>query len=243
MELSISKSGPPKNGGRDRLIKEDLLAMLSHELKAPLSTIKLYVQMVLNKANKHDDRVTVDLLRKADGQVTEMTAIIDNILDMSLIASGYKTLKVQRFDVSILIREVSFTCLQAGKTHYIHHENLGSKQISADRSKIKQVLQNLVSNAIKYSPYQSEITISSKVAEGNLKVSVCDQGIGISPACQEKIFDRFYRVDCNEVSNKKGYGIGLYLVQQIIHQHGGKINVESKEGNGSIFSFSLPVNR
>ena len=223
------------------LLKEDLLVMLSHELKAPLSTIKLYVQMARNMAKKSNDLLIADLLHKADNQVTEMTSVIENILDISLIASGRASLQTQHFDMDKLIREVICSHFYLIKTHHIRLSNEGEQLVCADRSKIKQVIQNLLSNAIKYSPEQSEIIINCKSAGEQLRVSVHDKGMGISPVHVEKLFKKFYRAECDEVKNKKGYGIGLYIVKEIIRQHKGEVWVESVEGAGAVFHFSLPI--
>jgi two-component system sensor histidine kinase VicK len=215
--------------------KDDLLLMLGHELKAPLSTIKLYIQMVIKGAKCGES-----LLLKADNQVDEVTAIIDNLLDMSMIVSGKLALRTQPFDMSILIEEVIYCLFPNEKTHIIKTYNESVQMICADRGKIKQVIQNLLSNAIKYSPKQSVINIVSTTTNGHLQVSIRDNGIGISMAHQQKLFTRFYRVSSVAVQKKKGYGIGLFLVKEIVRQHGGQVWVESTEGCGSAFYFSLP---
>jgi two-component system sensor histidine kinase VicK len=223
------------------LLKDDLMVMLSHELKTPLSTIKLYVQMVHNMAKKANDQQATILLCKADNQVMEMDSIIESVLDMSLIASGKRTLQTRRFDMSILIEDVICNLSYTVRTHNITANNEGIQIICADRCKIKQAIHNLLSNALKYSPKQSDIIISSKFNGDHLQVSVGDKGPGISPEHQKKLFNRFYRAECDEVKTKEGYGIGLYIVDEIIRQHQGKIWVESVEGSGAVFHFALPV--
>lgn len=223
------------------LLKDSLLAMLSHELKTPLTTIKLYVQMVKNMVKNSNDQMAANLLHKADNEVIEMASIIENILDMSAIASGRTILQIHTFDIAALIREVIDNHFQAVETHQIYANYEGIQLICADRSKIKQVIQNLLSNAVKYSPEQSAIAISSKLDCDQLRVSIRDKGLGISPEHQKKLFNKFYRAECDEVKNKEGHGIGLYIVKEIIHQHGGKVWVESKEGSGATFYFSLPI--
>jgi len=220
------------------LLKDDLLAILSHELKSPLSTVKLCVQRAIKI--KQNDHLATDLLKRADGQVDEMTSIIDNILDMSLIASGKKNLQLHCFDINTLIQEVTSSFFYHVKTHYINACNDGVQLIYADRSKIKQVLHNLLSNAIKYAPEQSAITISSTLSSGQIHVSVQDKGPGISEEYQQKLFNRFYRAESDEVKSKKGHGIGLYIVKEIVQQHRGRVWVESIAGSGTIFHFSLP---
>ena len=223
------------------LLNDSLLAMLSHELKTPLTTIKLYVQMVRNMVKNSNDQLAANLLHKADNEVKEMASIIENILDLSSIASGKTTLQSHSFDMAVLIREVICNHFHMLENHYIEENHEGAQLICADRSKIKQVIQNLLSNAVKYSPEQSAITINSKLDGDELKVSVWDKGLGISPEHQKKLFNKFYRAECDEVKNKEGHGIGLYIVKEIIRQHGGKVWVESEEGSGAGFYFSLPA--
>ena len=222
------------------LLKDDLMVMLSHELKTPLSTIKLYVQMVRNMAKKADDQQAAILLCKADNQVTEMDSIIESVLDMSLIASGKRSLQTRNFDINLLIEDVICNLAYTVRTHNIIVNNKGVQIICADRCKIKQAIHNLLSNAIKYSPNQTDIAICSESKGDHLQVSVRNKGAGISPEHQKKLFNRFYRAECDEVKNSEGYGIGLYIVNEIIRQHRGNIWVESVEGSGAAFHFSLP---
>ena len=113
--------------------------------------------------------------------------------------------------------------------------------VHADRERIGQVINNFLSNAIKYSPKNSTINIIIKTCEKEIQVSVSDKGIGIKPKDQEKLFQRFYRVDNDEIKNITGFGIGLYLASEIIQRHKGKIWAISEENKGSTFSFSLPI--
>ena len=223
------------------IMKDDLMAMLSHELKTPLSIIKLYIQMVGIMAKKANDQTATELLRKADDQVTEMTSVIDSVLDMSLIASGKRSLQMQRFDMGELIEEVICNLFYHVNTHDIKANKEGSQMVCADRCKIKQAISNLLSNAIKYSPKQTNITVRTKLKGDQLQVSVGDKGPGISPEQQKNLFSRFYRAESDEVKSKEGHGIGLYIVNEIVRQHRGKIWVESAEGSGAVFHFSLPV--
>lgn len=224
------------------LPKEDLLTILSHELKAPLTTIKLYVQMAMDILKKSQSQSALSLLNKADIQVVEMTSIIQNILDMSLIFSGQTGLQRTYFDMNELIREVLNDLFHHVDTHLLKAKFTAAQLVFADRGKIKQVIYNLISNAIKYSPNRSDINISCHTLGSALQVSVTDQGLGISQENQKKLFNKFFRVNSENVRNTKGYGIGLYVVKEIIQHHKGNVWVESEEGAGAVFKFSLPVN-
>src|SRR4030095_16564507 len=113
--------------------------------------------------------------------------------------------------------------------------------ITADRERIAQVLTNLLSNAIKYSPNGTEIKVSSEQNEKEVMVRVADAGIGIPEQYHDKIFDRFYRVGGDSMSAYPGMGLGLYISAEIIRNHGGSMSVKSKEGEGAVFQFTLPV--
>ena len=228
----------------EELLKEqtkcDLMTLLTHELKSPLSVIKLYVQMVKKLAGKTEDRNTICLLDKVDIQVMEMASVIENALDMSLIFSGKIILRKSSFNIGTLLLEVVNDYFQHLETHRLIITVLEEECVYADRGKIKQVVYNLISNAVKYSPDQSTIFVRSQSQNGMLTISVSDQGIGINAENQRKLFNRFFRADCEKVTNQKGYGIGLYLVREIVLHHGGRTWVKSEEGSGAAFHFSLP---
>jgi len=224
------------------LVNDDLLAMVSHELKTPLSTIKLYVQMVQNIAKKSNNLPAADLLKKADRQVNEMILILDNMLDMSLITAGAKKLQTKCFDMGALISEVIAGFGTGAEKHIIKVKKGEVQLVYADRGKIKQAIHNLLSNAIKYSPEKSAINICSELEINHITVSVQDSGMGISPDDQHKLFSRYYRAESDEVKSKKGSGIGLYLVKEIVRLHRGKVWVESSPGSGAVFRFSIPLN-
>jgi signal transduction histidine kinase len=122
--------------------------------------------------------------------------------------------------------------------HFNPEKNTG---VYADRGRIGQVLINFLTNATKYSPTCKDITVSTKINETELQVSVADSGIGISKSDQQKIFQRFYRVEGKDEKTFPGFGIGLFIAAEIIQRHNGKIGVESEPGKGSVFYFSLPL--
>jgi two-component system sensor histidine kinase VicK len=115
--------------------------------------------------------------------------------------------------------------------------------IHADREKIGSVISNLLSNAVKYSPKGSGIRVQCRKLEQSVEIRVTDEGLGIRPEDQPRLFDRFYRVESNHTRHISGFGIGLYLSAEIVERHGGKIGVESQSGIGSAFYFTLPLNK
>jgi signal transduction histidine kinase len=163
------------------------------------------------------------------------------MLDTTRMSEGKLVLNVTRFDLNELIREKAEELQRITKTHTIRTLLASFPEIEADRERIGQVIVNLVSNAIKYSPKGGEILLASEPEDGFVKVSVSDQGMGIPAADLDKIFDRFFRVDSKEVRTFPGMGIGLFISQGIIQRHGGALTVKSEEGEGSTFTFTLPV--
>ncbi|GAA4323800.1 hypothetical protein GCM10023149_24990 [Mucilaginibacter gynuensis] len=191
----------------------------------------------LNIRNDHAE----SLLEKIDHQVIEMTAVLDNMLDMSLVFSGKIVLRKTCFKINDLLTEILDDYSQYFRSHHFTMVSNYECSVYADRGKIKQVIVNLISNAVKYSSQQSEVNVSCKYANEVITLAVVDQGIGISQENQQKLFGRYFRGDCDQVRLKKGYGIGLYIAKEIVCHHGGQIWVKSKEGSGSTFFISLPV--
>jgi signal transduction histidine kinase len=160
---------------------------------------------------------------------------------MSKIESGKMQFNAQSFDINALIIEVVADNLSLDQGHNIVFTGNAIIYINADKEKIVQVLNNLISNAVKYSVKGSTVTVATFIKGKNLKVSVKDQGIGLKLKDQQAIFQRFYRVDNESTRGSSGFGIGLYLSAEIIKLHHGKIGVESQEGKGSEFYFLLPL--
>jgi signal transduction histidine kinase len=171
-----------------------------------------------------------------------MTALVHSFLDLSKLEPGKILLKRQSFDICKLVEETIAESRIITNTHNIRFEPFERINIDADREKIGQVISNLINNAIKYSPKGSTITLRCELLDNDIRIAVTDQGIGIKLKDQEKIFQRFYRVDDREMQSVSGFGIGLYLSSEIVQRHKGKIWVDSTEGKGSTFYFTLPLN-
>jgi len=226
---------------RDEIRKNDFIAMASHELKTPLTSLKAYIQMLSKKLAAFDDDFVRNALEKANYQVNKMTDLIHGFLDLSKLESGKLQLKKELFDMNKLIEDtIEETNLTMPGNNIKFHPG-ESIAVNADRDKICQVISNFLSNAIKYSNKGSEIIVGSKKSNDNVVVSVKDEGIGIKAKDQEKLFQRFYRVESDKMKNISGFGIGLYLSSEIIQRHKGKIGTESDEGKGATFYFSLPL--
>src|ERR1700712_3616000 len=214
------------------LRRSRFIGIVSHELKTPLTTLKAYVQMLNNWAKKHKDNFSVGALSKVDKQVRKMLNMINSLLNLSGAEAGKIHLIKQTFSLNELIGEVIEETLFITATHEINLSPCEDIMVNADPDKIEQVLVNLLSNAAKYSANGTPIAISCALDESTVTVSVRDQGMGISKQDIGKLFLPHYRVESKETEKIDGFGIGLYLCSEIIHQHGGKIWVESEIGKG-----------
>ena len=226
---------------QEEIMKNDFIAMASHELKTPLTSLKAYTQLLVSKAKKVEDEFFINALEKSEKQINKMNRLIHGFLDMSKIESGKLQLNTQTFDMNELLTEIVADKMLIAPDHVLSFENRQTVQITADKEKMAQVIGNFISNAVKYSPKGSTITIEVKKVAEHLRVSVKDEGIGLKAKDQQNVFQRFYRVEDESTRGLSGFGIGLYLSAEIIRLHHGKIAVESEEGKGAEFYFLLPL--
>ena len=221
--------------------KSDFIAMVSHELKTPLTSLKAYVQMLAGRASKAGDKFSENALDKANAQVNKMTGLINGFLNLSRLESGKINLDNRSFELEKLVKEIVEEGELTISSHRLIFKPTCTVTVTADRDKIGSVITNFISNAVKYSPNGTSITVECDIISNTAQVSVQDAGMGISQADSKKLFERYYRVKGKQTETISGFGIGLYLSAEIINRHGGKIWVESETGKGSIFYFSLPL--
>jgi two-component system, chemotaxis family, CheB/CheR fusion protein len=219
--------------------REDFMSIASHELKTPVTGIKGFLQILKRQAVQDGNLNYENLLNKAAVQVNKLTAMINELLDISRIDSGKLRLEYTSFDLGALIDDCVFILQPISSRHNIKVIDGHHIELWADRSRMEQVICNLLSNAIKYSPEGSTVTLQTSIIGNNVEIKVADQGIGISNEKLDLLFDRFYRVDESNVA-KSGLGLGLYISRDIIERHNGRITVESKVGQGSEFKVLLP---
>lgn len=226
---------------QDELRKNDFIAMVSHELKTPLTSMQGYVQLLALRAKNDENTFSMSKLEKVHSQVKKMTTLINGFLNTSSFEAGKIYLNEQTFEINDLLNEVVEEVTLITANHNFVVMPSPTVSVKADRDKIGQVINNFLTNAVKYSPKGKSIDISCKESNGNIQVSVKDQGIGIKPQDQEKLFDRYFRIESVQNQTISGFGLGLYLSAEIIHRHKGKVWVESEMGKGSTFYFSLPL--
>jgi PAS domain S-box-containing protein len=217
--------------------KDEFIGIAGHELRTPITTIKAYLQLMEEQA---ETAIARDFLGKALRQVNKLNRLIGDLLDVSKIQTGKLQYNMIPCRLLPLVREGVETIRQIYPGHSIDIISPGEDPvIIADGAKVEQVLINFLNNAIKYSPDATSIEVKVKTSEGHAIVSVKDFGIGIPPHHLDDIFDRYFRA--NPDVSAGGLGLGLYISKEIIRRHNGDIRVESKEGEGSVFYFSLPL--
>ena len=217
--------------------QDTFLSMTSHELKTPLTSMILVTSLFKRELEeKYTKQINV-----FDRQLQRLVGLINDLLDMSRIQSNNLVLNIAQLDMQELVQE-AIQMVQHGSTHSINLTCLDTPVLlSGDRDRIEQVIVNLLTNAIKYSPDAKTVDVNITLKEGNVVCSVQDYGIGIAEEAKEHIFERYYRSIGSDSHKYSGLGIGLYIASEIVKRHKGQICVESEVGNGSVFSFSLPV--
>jgi signal transduction histidine kinase len=224
----------------DRL-KTELLANVSHELRTPLTSIKGYCTSLLRFYNRLTDDEKVDWLHEIDQASDRLTELVENLLELSrLEAAGLELNKELTSIESIIIAAVE-DMRRAKEHHFVIHVAELLSVVEADPRRIRQVIDNLLNNAVKYSSEGTEVSVFCEQKGRELMVSVRDQGVGIAPEEQVMIFERFYQVTLPEEGKPSGAGLGLAICKRIVEAHGGRIWVESVLGQGSTFKFTLPL--
>ena len=221
--------------------KDDFIAIASHELKTPVTSIKMFIQLLQSYHKKTKDKKSILILDKVNAQVTRLTSMMSSFLNVYSIQTGKLDIHKNTFSIDDVICEEVETFQYTTDTHEILQKSKAKVSLFADQERISQVIINLITNAIKYSPDADKIIVSARKHNKEIIVSVQDFGMGIAKDQQEKIFERFYRTNGKREKDIKGLGLGLYIAAEIIKAHNGKMWVESKIGVGSTFFFSLPI--
>ena len=220
--------------------KEDFISIATHELKTPVTSIKGYSQVLQNRFGKAGNLGAVAMLSKMNVQISKLTNLIGDLLDVRRVDEGILQLHKGRFDFNSLVSDIVEEMQITTTKHHIAAKLGGTKIITGDRDRLGQVLTNLISNAIRYSPHQKEIAVSTTSNVKGVTVCVQDFGIGIPKEKQKRVFDRFFRAGESE-DTYAGLGLGLFISSEIVDRHGGRMWVESEEGEGSKFYFNLPI--
>ncbi len=219
--------------------KDNFLGIASHELKTPLTSLKLYTQFIETNLSKQGDLKNAEVAKRMNNQIDKLTELVNDLLDVTKIQNGKIQLNESEFDFDQLAEDVIVEQQMTARHKIIFHNNeIGN--VTADRHRISQVMSNLISNAIKYSPDADEIIVSTEISGNMVKFSVKDFGIGIPEDKRQKVFEQYYRVSGTKEHTFPGLGLGLYISSEIIKRTGGSIYVHSIEGKGSDFCFEIP---
>jgi len=220
--------------------KDEFIGLASHELKTPLTSISGYLQLLSTMIT---DEKAQRFVSKTRLQVKKLSILVSDLLDISKIEAGKLRFAVELFDIRQVLVDIIELFSHGNNNYRITLEtDLTELQVSGDPNRIEQVINNLLTNAIRYSPGTDQVIIYLVKEAGNVKVGIRDFGVGIASEKLEDIFSRFYRVD-EANPNISGLGIGLYLSHEIITRHHGNIWAESEPGVGSTFWFTLPLEK
>jgi signal transduction histidine kinase len=226
-------------------IKSEFLANTSHELRTPLNSVIGFSEILLEESMGDLNDTQKKYVSNISKSGKHLLEIINEILDLSRIESGKIEIHREKFDLNKVfeeIREVMTSQAAAKSIDLQITSNENNLTVFADRRMIKQIIFNLVDNAMKFTPQNGNVSITAKISnENKILVSVSDTGIGIPENKIEEIFDPFIQVDGSTKRSYGGIGLGLSIVKKYVEMHGGDVWVESKIGEGSIFMFTLPI--
>lgn len=223
--------------------KNEFVSIVSHQLRTPLTGIRWFTNLLLGNKKKNLNEEQLDFLSQINTSNRRMIKLVNDLLDVSHIETGYKFKVTKRsFALLPLIEEVLEENILTIRVKELAIDNLIPKnlKVCADRSKIRQVWQNLISNATAYSPSGQSITIDVQTEDGRQIFSIKDEGIGIPKRQQQRIFEKFFRAKNASSQDANGTGLGLYIAKEIIVKHGGEMWFKSVENKGTTFFFSLP---
>jgi two-component system CheB/CheR fusion protein len=239
LRVAMEERGHPVS--REEAI--EFIAIASHELKTPATSIQAYTQILCEELQQSGGTPAARIAERLNVQVTRLSHLIRDLLDVSQVSHGQVGLRYGFFDIGGLILEVVEDMQVATSIRMVTGEIRPGPEMWGDRERIAQVLVNLLSNAIKYSPESAEVHIHMKISGETVQIIVQDFGIGMSTDTLEKVFDRFYRSNDPLVSQRPGLGLGLYIAADIVRRHGGSITVNSEKGKGSVFTVMLPMGK
>jgi two-component system phosphate regulon sensor histidine kinase PhoR len=222
-------------------MRRELVGNISHELRTPLTTIKAIVE-ALEDGAVNDQEVVGRFLTSINNEVERMTQIVAELTELSRIETGKAEFNLEATDLNLMVKEtVAQLSPNAERQGVAITTDLSDNlpRVTADRERIRQVVTNLLHNAIKFSPQGGRVVIATRQQRDDVAVSIADNGIGIAKEDLPHVFERFYKADKSRSGG--GTGLGLAIAKHIVQAHGGDVSVQSVEGEGSTFGFTLPL--
>jgi signal transduction histidine kinase len=212
----------------------------SHEIKTPLTAIQTYLEIVERRIKAGNIDEIDHFIKKARSNITTLTELINSFLDITRAQVGKILIDLNKEDVSEVVKKVTEQSEYIYKSHHIKLLGVKSAIVLMDKKRITQVLDNIISNAVRYSPKNSDVTVSQTVKGGKAVITIKDNGVGIPSSEHKKIFRKYYQLKRNPYK-VVGMGMGLYLARTIIKKHKGTIGLTSKVGKGTTFIIELPL--
>ena len=236
-----------KNKHLENLLEEknNLLGMAVHDLRNPIGVIQSFAKVMLSKSIGPLTDDQNEFLKRINSSSVFMMGLLEDVLDVSEIESGAMTLNVEDFSAGVLLDDA----LAASKIHarskdielLVEDNGVLQEILHGDKNKLFQVMHNMVDNAIKYSEKNTIVKVNFNVKDNELEVSVVDQGVGIPEDDLDHLFEPFFKAKNKPTNGEKSTGLGLFIIKRIVEAHKGTLSVESKNGQGSKFSFTLPL--
>lgn len=224
-------------------IRNDLVNNLTHELKTPISTIGLACEALADPSMPKTEQQVRTFVSMIRDENKRLGSLVENVLQSAVLESGHMVLKRVDLDVHSLIHDVvRSSSIQVSRRNGRIDQDLKAEihHVNGDRIHLTNLLYNLIDNAVKYAEQEPRIRISTANDDQGVTITVADNGIGIAPSEQRKIFDRLYRVPTGNIHNAKGFGLGLSYVRTVVERHAGRIRLESAPGRGSTFHIFIP---
>jgi signal transduction histidine kinase len=224
--------------------KSEFLASMSHELRTPLSAIIGFSELLMtDTAGKYDGPTRQRFLAQIHTGGNDMLGLINDVLDLSKVEAGLIVLQIEEVEVADVVGSVLGTMepLATEKGVQLLAEVADTGHVPADSVKLRQMLLNLVSNGVKFTPEGGRVTIGAHRLAGTIEISVSDTGIGIAESDRGRLFEAFRQIDTPSASHQRGTGLGLALTRRFVELHGGRISLASEVGKGSVFTLMLPL--
>ena len=223
---------------REELQKDQFISIVSHEMKTPLTSTKAYLQL-LEIICAEDNETKKLYVKKGIDSAEKLSQLITVLIDTNKIQNGKLEYSLTNFDFNEMVISIVEDIALISPSHSVIINGKALKLVTGDRDRLKQVITNLLNNAIKYSPLQNQIFMEIQQINNDLMVSIKDKGIGIGDYHLQKIFEKYYRVEDLPI-RFQGLGLGLFISNEIVQRHNGRLWAESETGKGSTFSFTIP---